>query len=135
HHQETARDLSRHTLRAYTGDLVELSETLEADRPVPASDVDVLALRRHLSTLSSRGLHPRSIARKVSAIRSLFRWLSAEGRIGADPAAALRTPKKGRPLPRFLSRAQVEALLDAPAGDDWTAMRDRALIETLYSTG
>jgi integrase/recombinase XerC len=87
HHQQTARDLSPHTLRAYTGDLVELVTTLEDRGPVRAKDVDVVALRRHLATLSSKGLHVRSVARKVSAIRAFFRWLAGEGRVETDPAA------------------------------------------------
>jgi tyrosine recombinase XerC len=135
HHQETARDLSPHTLRAYAGDLVDLSSTVEAKGPVPAADVDVLALRRHLSHLQGQGLSVRSVARKISAIRALFRWLAEEGRISTNPAAALRVPKRGRPLPKFLSRDQVDRLLAAPAADDWTGLRDRALLETLYSTG
>lgn len=135
HHQQTSRQLSPHTMRAYTGDLVELSATLEHAGPVRADEVDVLGLRRHLGTLSERGLHVRSVARKVSAIRAFFRWLCAEGRVPADPAAALKVAKRGRPLPRFLSRAQVEALLVAPRDDAWTGLRDRALLETLYSTG
>jgi integrase/recombinase XerC len=135
HHQSTARDLSPHTMRAYTGDLVELSATLEAEGAVRAGDVDVTALRRHLASLADRGLHVRSIARKVSAIRAFFRWLVTEGRIETDPAAALRIPKRGRPLPKFLTRGQVEALLEAPKGTGWTALRDRALLELLYSTG
>jgi site-specific recombinase XerD len=141
HHQEAARNLSPHTLKAYAGDLVELTQTLEADAPVAPEDVDVLALRRHLSALAAKGLHVRSVARKVSAIRALFRWLSVEGAIGADPAAALRVARRGRPLPRCLSRKDVDALLasadDARETRDgpWTALRDRALLETLYSTG
>ncbi|HVG94977.1 MAG TPA: tyrosine recombinase XerC [Planctomycetota bacterium] len=135
HHQATARDLSPHTMRAYTGDLVELSATLEAEGAVRAGDVDVTGLRRHLASLADRGLHVRSIARKVSAIRAFFRWLVTEGRIETDPAAALRVPKRGRPLPKFLTRGQVEALLEAPKGTGWTALRDRALLELLYSTG
>ncbi len=135
HHQGTARNLSPHTLRAYTGDLSELCETIEQDAPVPASDVGLLELRRHLSRLAERGLHLRSVARKISAIRAFFRWLAAEGRIATDPADALKVPKRGRPLPKVLSTSEVEALLDAPQGNDWLAARDRAILETLYSSG
>jgi tyrosine recombinase XerC len=135
HHQTTARDLSRHTARAYAGDLVELSATLEAKGPVPAGSVDLAALRRHLATLKERGLVPRSVARKISAIRAFFRWLAAEGRIERDPAAALRVPKRGRPLPKVLSAEEARRLLEAPKGDAWAALRDRAVLETLYSTG
>jgi len=135
HHQGTARNLSPHTLRAYTGDLAELCDTLEKDGPVSAGAVDLLALRRHLGSLAERGLHVRSVARKISAIRALFRWLAAEGRIERDPADALKVPKRGRPLPKVLSTGQIDALLGAPAGRDWLAARDRAILETLYSTG
>jgi integrase/recombinase XerC len=135
HHEATVRDLSPHTLRAYTGDLGELAAAIEEKGSVPAARVDLLALRRHLSTLKDRGLESRSIARKVSAIRSLFRWLAAEGRVPSDPAAGLRTPRRGRPLPRFLTPAEVERLLSAPPEATWTGRRDRALLETLYSTG
>jgi len=135
HHQGTVRDLSPHTLRAYTGDLVELSATLEEKAPLAVGDVDLLLLRRHLSSLTQRGLHVRSVARKISAIRAFFRWLVADGRIGLDPASALRVPKRGRPLPKVLSKGEVERLLAAPQGADWASFRDRALLETLYSTG
>ena len=135
HQQATARDLSPHTLRAYTGDLVELCATLEEKGPVATASVDLLALRRHLASLQSRGLSVRSVARKISAIRAFFRWAALEGRARTDPASLLRVPKRGRPLPRFLTPPQVEALLEAPQGDEWTALRDRALLEVLYSSG
>jgi integrase/recombinase XerC len=135
HHEETVRNLSPHTLRAYAGDLVEMAGALEDEGRPLASDVDLVALRRHLARLKDRGLHARSIARKVSAIRSLFRWLATEGRSPTDPAAGLRTPRRGRPLPRFLTLAEVERLLGAPPAEGFTGKRDRALLETLYSTG
>jgi integrase/recombinase XerC len=135
HHQETARRMSRHTIRAYAGDLCELSAAVEEKGPVPAGRVDVDVLRRHLSKLKEKGLNVRSVARKISAIRALFRWLAAEGRVSFDPAAGLRVPKRGRPLPRILAKDEVERLLGAPSGDSWSALRDRAILETLYSTG
>ncbi len=135
HHQATARNVSRHTTRAYTGDLVELSAAVEKDGPVPAADVDLSTLRRHLAALKERGLNVRSVARKISAIRALFRWLAAEGRIDADPAAALKVPKRGRPLPKVLSKDEVKHLIEGVTGDGWSALRDRAVLETLYSTG
>jgi integrase/recombinase XerC len=135
HHLEVARDVSAHTLRAYSGDLGDLIEGLEEQGCSDAGDVDVLALRAHLATLSSRGLGPRTIARRISATRSFFRWLCAEGRCHVDPAAGLRVPRRRRTLPRVLSVDEVRALLEARPGNDWAALRDRALLETLYSTG
>lgn len=135
HHEATARNVSRHTIRAYSGDLVELSAAVEKDGPVPAANVDLPALRRHLAALKEKGLNVRSVARKISAIRALFRWLAAEGRIKADPAAALKVPKRGRPLPKVLTKDEVKRLLETPKGDGFSALRDRAVLETLYSTG
>jgi integrase/recombinase XerC len=115
HHLEAVRNVSAHTLRAY--------------------DVDLFALRRHLAALKAQGLAPKSIARHVSAARALFRWLAAEGRVPSNPAAGLRTPRRRRTLPSVMSEAEVGRLLAAPDGPEWTAKRDRALLETLYSTG
>ena len=135
HHEETVRNLSPNTIKAYAGDLVEMADVVEKGGAASAADVDLLALRRHLSKLKERGLHTRSIARKISSIRALFRWLATEGTIATDPTMSLRVPKRGRPLPRFLSRGDVDRLLVTPPEDGWQGLRDRAILETLYSTG
>jgi integrase/recombinase XerC len=135
HHLETVRNVSGHTLRAYAGDLTALVDGLERQGVTRAREADLLGLRRHLAELKERGLGARSIARHVSAARAFFRWLAAEGRVDANAAAALRQPRRRRTLPRVLTEAEVGRLLAAPDGAAWTAKRDRALLETLYSTG
>jgi integrase/recombinase XerC len=135
HHLEAVRNLSPHTLKAYAGDLASLLGGLEEQGVTRASDVDLFALRRELAGLKDRALAPRSVARRISATRAFFRWLAAEGRIASNPAAALRLPRRRRTLPRVLTPAEIERLLAAPEGDEWPALRDRALLETLYSTG
>jgi integrase/recombinase XerC len=135
HHLEAVRNVSAHTLRAYAGDLSALVGGLEAQKVERAKDADLIALRHHLAALKSKGLSPKSIARHVSAARAFFRWLAAEGRVPANPAAGLRQPRRRRTLPRVMSEDEVARLLQAPEGTDWTAKRDRALLETLYSTG
>jgi integrase/recombinase XerC len=135
HHLEAVRNVSAHTLRAYAGDLTALVVGLERLHVTRAKDADLFALRRHLAALKERGLAPRSIARHVSAARAFFKWLAAEGRIESNAAAGLRQPRRRRTLPRVLSEAEVARLLAAPEGTDWTAQRDRALLETIYSTG
>jgi integrase/recombinase XerC len=134
-HIETVRGLSPHTVRAYQGDLEELTETLAALEVTKSADVDLFTLRRYLATLRERELSSRSVARKISAIRAFFRWLAAAGRIPASPADALRTPRRRRTLPHVLTTAEVGRLLEAPDDDTWPGLRDRAIFETLYSTG
>jgi integrase/recombinase XerC len=136
-HIEVVRDLSPHTLRAYAGDLEELAEGLAKLGVRRSGAVDLFLLRRYLTGLRPRGLAPRSVARKISAIRAFFRWQAESGRIPASPAEGLRQPRRGRSLPRVLSRAEVRALLESQPepGAGWLGARNQALLETLYSTG
>lgn len=135
HHLEVVQDRSPHTVRAYATDLHRVLEGLEAEGVHDTADVDLLVLRRYLATLAGSGLASSTIARRISAIRTFFAWLSAEGRIATNPATALRLPRRAKVLPRVLAVEEVERLLSAPAEDDWPGLRDRALLETLYSTG
>jgi len=135
-HIETVRNLSAHTVRAYEGDLGEMSAGLRELRIRHANAVDLFVLRRYLTTLRPRGLAPRTVARKISAIRAFFGWLAESGRLPASPAADLRLPRRPRDLPKVLSQDEVQRLLDhVPADPTWQDARDRALLETLYSTG
>ncbi|MFM8387336.1 MAG: tyrosine recombinase XerC [Planctomycetia bacterium] len=135
HHLEAVRNLSPHTLRAYATDLARMVGNLEEAGLAQPGEVDLFALRRHLARLKAERLDARSIARHISAARAFWRWLVAEGHVESNAAAALRLPRQGRTLPRVLTREEVGRLLQAPAGEGWTAARDRALLETLYSTG
>jgi integrase/recombinase XerC len=110
-------------------------EGLEAAGLERTADVDLLALRAWLAGLRDADLAPATLARRISAIRSWFAWLAAEGRVAKDPARALKVPRRRRALPRVLTPEEVDALLRAPAGTDVGTLRDRALLETLYSTG
>jgi integrase/recombinase XerD len=88
-----------------------------------------------LSSLRSEGLGPRSVARTLHAVRGLYRFAVREGRIDRDPMENLKAPRVFRPLPRFLSARQVEALLAAPDVAEPLGLRDRAMLEVLYATG
>ncbi len=135
YHIETVRNLSDHTVRAYAGDLTEVAVALEDLGCKTARKADLFTLRRYLATLRSRKLSPRTVARKISAIRALFKWLSAAGRLKGNPAEGLRLPRRPRALPQVLTTEQVTALLTAPPQQSWAGLRDRAILETLYSTG
>jgi integrase/recombinase XerC len=131
----TVRNLSRHSVAAYTTDLLQLGAFLEERGTADPARVTHLDLRAWLGALREAGRSRATVARKLAAARSLFRWLHREGFVPADAAAALRTPKRERRLPRFLSKEEMARLLAAPAGDGIAEVRDRAILEVLYSSG
>ena len=136
------RGAESNTLAAYGRDLSDFAAFLaRAGRSIAgASTAD---LRAYLGELSRRGLRAATVARRLSAIRQLYRFLYAEGRRGDDPAAVLEGPKRVRPLPKTLTLAEVDRLLRVAAASDPAApLRERlraarlaCLIETLYATG
>jgi integrase/recombinase XerC len=129
------RNLSRHSLSAYSSDLLQLAEFLEKRGTTDPAAVTHLDLRAWLGALREAGRSRATAARKLAASRSLFKWLCREGLLDADPAAGLRTPKREQRLPTFLSREEMERLLAAPEGDALPEVRDRAILEVLYSSG
>ena len=140
-HIARVRGVSEHTRRAYAQDLVQFFDfARERLRIVDVRAVDRLAIREYLAHLrEGRDGHGRrrksSLARKVSTLRTFFRFLIDREVLDENPAVAVRRPKRDQPLPRFFEEGDVDALLLAPQGDSFGAVRDRALIELLYSTG
>lgn len=126
------RDASPHTIRNYTKDLEVLRQVLGE---TPWEKADLLALRQFAARQREGGLSKVTIARRVATIRSFFRFLRREGYVPANPALGLVRPKQDRHLPSFLSVEETTRLMEAPAGDSFAASRDRAILETLYSTG
>jgi integrase/recombinase XerC len=131
-HLEAEKNVSPHTLRSYRVDLEQLAEFL-GDRD-PAS-LDHQDLRRFLAHLVDRRASKSTIARKLAAIRSLYTYLNREGIVLRNPARLVATPKQDKRLPQVLTVDDVLRLLDAPRHAGETSLRDRAVIETLYSTG
>jgi integrase/recombinase XerD len=136
------RGASANTLDAYRRDLADFSADLAAkNETIAAADSD--ALRAHLGRLSKRQLAPASVARRLSAIRQLYRFLYSEGRRGDDPAAAIEGPKRGRRLPKVLSIREVDGLLaqaktaaqSESKSERLRAARMECLLEVLYATG
>jgi integrase/recombinase XerC len=97
--------------------------------------VDVNAVRAYLAFLNERQYSKSTTARKLATLRSFYKFLVKRNHIGSNPAAAVRTPKQDKKLPRFLEYDQVKKLLETPPMDTWLGARDRAILETLYSTG
>jgi len=128
---ELERGLSRNTLEAYRGDLLQLGEFLDARRldAAAATHSDLAAFLAALDVAAS------TLARKLACMRSFYRHLRREGAIEHDPAAELRGPRRSQLLPRVLSREQVARLLEQPRGAAPLAQRDRALLELMYACG
>ncbi|MCJ7729729.1 MAG: tyrosine recombinase XerC [Sedimentisphaerales bacterium] len=97
--------------------------------------VEVNTVRAYLSFLNERQYAKATTARKLATLRSFYKFLVKRNQIASNPAAAVRTPKQDKKLPRFLEYEQVKKLLETPPMDNWLGARDRAILETLYSTG
>ncbi|MDC0719722.1 site-specific tyrosine recombinase [Nannocystis bainbridge] len=134
-HLKVERRLRPNSLLAYGGDLEAFAAHAEAAEVEALAAVSPALLLRFAVGLAQAGLSPRSQARRLTAVRGLFRFLREEGQLEVDPAQALRLPKLPKRLPELLSRGEVEALLVAPGQDGPLALRDTALLELLYATG
>lgn len=139
---QDGRQLSEHTVAAYRRDLTELMAFI--DTHLGSDDwswagIDRMTLRSFLGHLSRRRLSRRSIARKLSAARSFFRFLHREERIEANPARTVRSPRIERTLPSWMNRAEVDRLFalteNRAAEGSFRGVRDHAILELLYSTG
>jgi len=128
------RHVSPHTLRAYRADLSEFAGFL-AQENVALAEVSHHRLRQFLARLRERGLSRATLSRKLASLRSFYRFLVREGQIRSNPVAALRGPRRERRLPAVLSTDEVRRLLESASGTQPTDLRDRAILELLYSTG
>ncbi|MBS0220552.1 MAG: site-specific tyrosine recombinase XerD [Proteobacteria bacterium] len=129
------RGASRNTEAAYRADLVHL-EAFLARRKQKTRTANTDALRAYLKALDYIGMTPRTVARRLSVIRQLFRFLLAERLRDDDPASALDSPRAGRPLPKVLSRAEVDRLIEATREKEGAdGGRMATLLEILYGTG
>ncbi|MFQ5554549.1 MAG: tyrosine recombinase [Acidimicrobiia bacterium] len=132
---DVERGLSPHTLAAYRRDLTQFATFCDRLGIENLAQVDRRVIRRFLAQLTSRGLAPRSSARKLSAVRSFLEDTVRRGRLRANPAVGVPQPKRPVTLPKSLPSGALNALLDGIEGDAPVDLRDRAIIEVLYGTG
>jgi len=129
---------SQLTTKSYGEDLAALcdylAETHGDHLPAPG-DVTVLDLRGYVAALHQWGYSRATIARRLASLRGFFRFGQREGWTKTNPAKPLRNPRKGRSLPHFLSAEDIGRLLHAPPPDQPAGLRDRAILETMYSAG
>jgi integrase/recombinase XerC len=134
---QVERGASPHTLKGYREDLTAAAEYFadeDGATPDPAT-LTAVELRGLLSALHEAGFAKTSIARKLASLRSFYRFGQREGWVKSNPARALRNPRKGRALPHFLTSDEIGKLLSAPSARSIMGIRDRAILETLYSAG
>ena len=133
-HLQHERRLSPRTIENYQRDLIRVQSYCDAHGITQWNHLDTHRIRALVAQLHRQGLHGRSIARLLSALRSLFGYLLREGHVSHNPATGIRAPKTDRPLPKVLDVDQMSRLL-AIKSDDPLALRDRALMELMYSSG
>jgi len=132
------RNASQLTEKSYREDLTFLTDYLSeayGDVCPKPGDVTVLDLRGYVAALHEAGYAKTTIARRLASLRSFFRFGQREGWAKTNPAKPLRNPRKGRSLPHFLSAEDLGRLLQTPPADEPLGLRDRAVLETMYSAG
>ena len=138
-HLELERGLSRNTLEAYRSDLQQFADFLERHQldPVSVQSTDLNAFVSELATGTPErpAAAPATLQRKIACLRSFYRHLRREQILEHDPASELRAPRSRARLPKVLSRDEVSRLLEQPRGAGPAALRDRALLETMYACG
>jgi len=126
------KNYSDYTIKNYFSDLKEFSEFL---KDIDIIKVDYITVRKFLGYLRQKSIAKRSVARKISSLRTFFRFLARDGYIKSNPVGSVSTPKLDKKLPVFLDEKSVVSLITAPDIKTFQGLRDRAILETLYSAG
>ncbi len=134
-HLRVERELAPATVSAYGGDLADFAKFVAARDVRGARDVRTIDVLDYLARVTEQGLSARSQARRLIALRQLFRFLRTEHACDADPTEEIDLPRFGRKLPTFLSVDEVDQLLAAPDRRTPRGARDGAMLEVLYATG
>ncbi|MBU1906165.1 MAG: tyrosine recombinase XerC [Candidatus Omnitrophica bacterium] len=132
---EIEKNYSKHTILNYRLDLCDFSKFISGVDP---GKVDYFTLRKYLATLKEKSLKNRTVNRHLSSLRSFFRFLTRDGYIKTNPILILSSPKLEKHLPQFLTEEEVTRLIESVFPKDQkdiSSLRDRAILETFYSTG
>ncbi len=134
HRLRVERRYSPHTLRSYAGDLLAFEDFLR-DRSIRLEEAGLRDVRSFLAKLRISGLAKNTVARKVSAVRSLYKFMQREGYVDRNPVVSLRSPRKDAKLPDFFTQEEIETLMSVFSTADWMQARNRAMMEVLYGGG
>jgi integrase/recombinase XerC len=128
---DVERAASSHTLRAYRKDLENFFEYVKTE----PDKIDMIDVRGFIAEQIKKGLNKTTVSRRLASIRSFFKFLCREGYIKSNPAKLVANPKIPKLLPRFLSVDDAFSLVEKPEGIGFVPVRDRAILELLYSSG
>ena len=131
------RNAAELTLKSYREDMLALEEYLRDARggEPEAAAISTMDLRGYVAAMHEAGYAKSSIARRMASLRSFFRFAQREGHVSANPAKPLRNPRPERVLPHCLTTDEIQRLLEAPSSRRPLGLRDRAILETMYSAG
>lgn len=134
---EVERNAAALTLKSYAEDLSALEGYLTEcyGRPAEPREITPLDLRGYVSAMHEAGYAKTSIARRLASLRTFFKFALREGLADTNPAKPLRNPRPDRKLPHFLSNEEISKLLEAPPATVNMGLRDRSILETMYSAG
>lgn len=129
------KNYSAHTLINYKIDLKEFEGFINSAGIKDIKEIDYFILRKFLSRLSERKLNKRTLSRKISTLKSFFKFMMREGEVKSNPSASLIYPRLDKSLPKFLTEDEVRKVIDAPLDNSLLSLRNKAILEMLYSTG
>ena len=129
------KNLSPYTLRNYRTDLLDFARYLEEDERITCFDVSRQSFRRYLAHLKNADVAAASVTRKVSTVRSFYRFLVREGKLETNPLAGVSAPKKERRLPSILTKEHLTTLIESADDDTPQGLRNRAILELMYAAG
>jgi integrase/recombinase XerD len=129
------RNLAQNTLLAYRHDLIKYADFLKVKKITSPDAITRQNITDYMFDQKNKGLTANSIGRNLAAIKTFHRFLVRERLAKDDPSNLIETPKLWKRIPEVLSMREVEAMINAPVGDGWQAIRDRAIIELFYASG
>ncbi len=129
------KNYSSNTIRGYKRDILQFINFLKKNKIKSFKSISYEDFLSYLGYLRNYGYSETTIGRKVASLKSFFKFLSARKIIKSNPVALLSSPKKPDRLPDFLTVEEVEKILNIPSGKNWQSLRDKAILELLYSTG